>query len=369
MHRYSSLRIGLTGLILLVLVLVAIPRETSAQRVAKYGADFLAGGVGGRALGMGGAYVGLADDITAGYWNPAGLQQLDSAEVAYMHAERFAGFVSFDYAGGGLPVSAGSAVALSVVRSGVNDIKNTLNAWDPDRDQPLPNPEDHITTFSAADYAFLLSYSRAVTPRLSIGGTGKLIRRSIGDFASAWGYSFDVGLRYGTDRYVLGAAVQDVTTMLQSWSINRDKLAPLQDLYDLPLPKGGTELVLPVLRLGSGYRLPAGPVRLTWGADVDVAFDGQRTYALNAGDVSFHPRAGMEVSYQDRVALRVGANQLVHAEDIGYRVTPTVGAGLILHRLVVDYSFGDFAGMAADLGYSHRISVRLKLGTGAVTSN
>jgi hypothetical protein len=286
-----------------------------------------------------------------------------------MHAERFAGFVSFDYSGAGLPISARSSVALSVVRSGVNDIKNTLNAWDPDRNQPLPNPEDHITTFSAADYAVLVSYGRELTDRLSVGGTGKFIRRSIGDFASAWGYSADVGLRYRTDRYVLGAVVQDLTTMLQSWSVNREKLQPLQEIYDLPVPQGGTELVLPVLRLGTGYMLPIGVFDLVVGGDVDFAFDGYRTYALNLGDISLHPRAGMELTYREQIAVRFGANRLVHGEELGYRVTPTVGAGLTLRRLVIDYSFGDFAGMTADLGYSHRISVRVKLGTLVSTSN
>ncbi|MDD9974878.1 MAG: hypothetical protein OXU27_12775, partial [Candidatus Poribacteria bacterium] len=38
-----------------------------------YTGDFLTNGVGGRALGLGGAYVGIADDATAAYWNPAGI--------------------------------------------------------------------------------------------------------------------------------------------------------------------------------------------------------------------------------------------------------------------------------------------------------
>ncbi|PSQ68178.1 MAG: hypothetical protein BRD26_08905, partial [Bacteroidetes bacterium QH_1_64_81] len=50
--------------LLLVMVLCAAPAH--GQRIAKYGADFLAGGVDARALGMGGAYVGLADEVSAG---------------------------------------------------------------------------------------------------------------------------------------------------------------------------------------------------------------------------------------------------------------------------------------------------------------
>ena len=38
-------------------------------------------GVGVRAMGMGGAFAGLADDFTAVYWNPAGLAQMQQREV------------------------------------------------------------------------------------------------------------------------------------------------------------------------------------------------------------------------------------------------------------------------------------------------
>ena len=39
-------------------------------------------GVGVRAMGMGGAFAGLADDFTAVYWNPAGLAQMQQREVS-----------------------------------------------------------------------------------------------------------------------------------------------------------------------------------------------------------------------------------------------------------------------------------------------
>jgi|GEM_PF-490861 len=40
-------------------------------------------GVGVRAMGMGGAFVGVADDFSAVYWNPAGLAQMSEREVYY----------------------------------------------------------------------------------------------------------------------------------------------------------------------------------------------------------------------------------------------------------------------------------------------
>jgi hypothetical protein len=47
-------------------------------KVAKYAGEFLSIGIGGRALGMGSAAVALASDVTAGYWNPAGLVNVKS---------------------------------------------------------------------------------------------------------------------------------------------------------------------------------------------------------------------------------------------------------------------------------------------------
>jgi len=365
------------------------------QRLAKYGADFLAGGVDARALGMGGAYVSLADEVSAGYWNPAGLSGLAYPEISYMHVERFAGAVSFDYGGVAMPVTAQSTVGISLFRSGVNDIVNTLAAWNPDRGRPLPSYENRITRFSAADWALFVSYSRQLSDRLSVGVNFKGIHRSIGDFADAWGYSVDVAARYQTGPYRFGAVIQDVSTMLQSWSVNpdafevtcradtdgdgqeevfeacenddgsliEDNAARYQAVFDQRIPQGGTALVLPVARLGAGAVWPVGDGHtLTAGLDVDVAVDGQQAFVPNIGDVSFHPRLGMAFRYAGVVEFRGGVRRFQVGDPIGIDITPSVGAGLDLKQVSVDFSFGDFAGLVAeDLGYSYRISAQLRL--------
>ncbi len=346
-------------LILLTAMFFVVP--AAGQKVAKYGADFLAGGVGARALGMGGAHVALTRDVSSGYWNPAGLADMVYPEVAYMHAERFAGVVSFDYGSAAFPINAQSTVGISFFRSGVNDIKNTLDAWDAERDQPKPNPESFFTTFSAADFAFFVGYARALTDRLSIGVTGKMIRRTIGDFADAWGYSFDVGVKYRTGRYVFGANIQDVSTMLQSWSVNQSSLQNIQDVFGQELPEGGTELVLPVARLGSGFIFPLGENELALGFDLDLAFDGQQANVINLGDVSFHPRLGTEFTYRNVLSFRAGLNRIAYSDQYGLDMTPSVGTGIQLRQVAIDYGFGDFAGLVSDLGYSHRISIKLTL--------
>lgn len=361
--------------VLFFMVMMGLPSETvQAQRVAKYGADFLSGGVGARALGMGGAHVALAQDVNAGYWNPAGLSRMAYPEFAYMHAERFAGIVTFDYGSAAFPINANSTLGISFFRSGVNDIKNTLNAWDVERDQPKARPETYFESFSAADMAFFVSYARMYKERLALGVTGKIIRRTIGDFADAWGYSFDIGIQYRTRRFLFGANIQDASTMLQSWSINEaafaiDDVNPttgqnytFQEVFEQELPTGQTFLVLPVARLGSGIILPAGLGNtFTLGFDLDLAFDGQQANAFNAGDISFHPRIGGEFNLKNVVALRAGFNRVTNSDRYGLDFVPSVGAGLRLKQIAVDYGFGDFGGLSSDLGYSHRISVQFSL--------
>jgi hypothetical protein len=378
----------LLGLLLLVGVCAG---PAHGQRLAKYGADFLAGGVDARALGMGGAYVGLADEVSAGYWNPAGLSHLTYPEISYMHVERFAGAVSFDYGAVAIPVTERSTVGVSAFRSGVNDIVNTLQAWNPDRGVPLGTYENRITRFSAADWALFVHYSRRVTDRLSVGVNFKGLRRSIGDFAQAWGYSVDVAAQYRHGPYRLGLTVQDVSTMLQSWSVNpgafevnctdpvdgqpfeaclsddgsvlQGNAARYEAVFSQRIPAGGTALVLPVARLGSGAAWAVGDGhRLTLGLDVDVAVDGRRAFVPNVGDVSFRPRLGAAFRYAGVVELRGGLQRLQYGDAIGLDLTPSVGAGLDLQQVSVDFSFGDFVGLTArDLGYSYRISAQLRL--------
>lgn len=342
--------------------LAFLPQQTRAQDVVKYGADFLAGGVGARALGMGGAYVGHANDVTSGYWNVAGLQALNYPEAAYMHAERFGGIVSFDYGAFAFPITARSTVGISFFRSGVDNIANTLAAFNPDTGLPRPNPENYITYFSAADYAFFVSYARRLRENLSVGVTGKIIRRTIGDFASAWGYSFDIGAQYKIGRLQLGLNLQDATSMIQSWSVNQSEFVDFEATFGETAPQGGTELVLPVARLGAATNLPlTDDIGFTLGMDLDLAFDGQQAYAFNTGDISFHPRLGGEVTYKGIVALRGGISNVTTSERYGTQLTPTIGAGLNISQVSVDYGFGDFGGLQSELGYSHRISVKLTL--------
>ncbi|MEK9136891.1 MAG: UPF0164 family protein, partial [Bacteroidota bacterium] len=81
---------------LLVAMLIAAS-AVAGTGVAKYAGEFISLGVGGRALGMGGAFVALANDVTAGYWNPAGLSHIYYPQFTLMHDEQFGSLVNYDY--------------------------------------------------------------------------------------------------------------------------------------------------------------------------------------------------------------------------------------------------------------------------------
>lgn len=335
----------------------------STSKIAKYGADFLAGGVDARALAMGNTQIALSNNVASGYWNPAGLANLSNPDLMYMHAERFSGVVSFDYMGAAFPINKRSIFGVSAIRSGVNDIKDTRDAWDFERDTPKPNPENYFKTFSQADYALFLSYARKASENLQWGTSAKIVRRKIGNYADAFGYSFDAGMQYQKNNLKLGAMVMDVTTMLQSWSINTTEFEQYKDQYGVPT--GGSQLVLPVVRLGAGYTKALGKGNkassLTLGFDTDLSFDGQQKYAFNAGNIGIHPRVGMEYSMKDKLALRLGMNHISQGEDGGIAFRPTVGIGFKIRQVSLDYAFGDFAGLTSELGNSHILSLRLSL--------
>ena len=343
-----------------VLLSALVAPASQAQTAVKYGAEFLAAGVGARALGMGGAYVSNANDVTAGYWNVAGLDAIGGTQGAYMHAERFDGAVSFDYAAVAYPVSERSTVGVSFVRSAVDDIANTLDAYDPATGLPRPDAANFVEYFSAADNALFLSYARGVNDDLSVGASAKVVRRGIGSFASAWGYSLDVGAQYQMGRVRVGANLQDVTGMLQSWSIDEARFAQLQGDER---PVGLTEYVRPLARLGASTQIPFGEqFGFTVATDVDLGFDGQQANVLDAAGLSFRPRLGGELLYRDALAFRAGIADITTNEAFGTQITPSAGVGVKLGALDVDYSFGDFGGLSSELGYSHRVSVGYRLG-------
>jgi hypothetical protein len=313
--------------------------SVSAQSVGKYAGEFLSLGVGGRALGLGGAHAALATDATGGYWNPAALARLVYPEALLMHDERFGNLINYDVATVALPYGTDASVGVTLLRLGVDGIPDTRNAWlDANGNRIFDDnnrPEyDKVTYFNSADWAVYLSYAKQVSQDLSIGANIKLIRRDLADH-SATGIGFDVGILYSplTDLY-LGLNAQDITTTFVSWSTGRN------------------ELITPTLKLGTAYFIELFGGRFAPALDVDIRFENRRFASVaNVGPISLDPRAGVEFDYNQLFALRLGYSDIKQM---------TFGAGVHLKKLDIDYSFAQF-GAANNLGNTHRISVRLIL--------
>ncbi len=317
------------------LMLASFTSGVQAASRAKYAGEFIAIGVGGRALGLGGAYAALANDVTSGYWNPAGLSRIIYPEITLMHDERFGDLVNYDYGAVALPVGAMSSIAFSLIHLGVDGIPDTRNAMiDVNGNGVFDNADrldySKITYFNTADWAFYFSYAKKSSESFSYGANLKIIRRELGE-TSATGVGFDIGAQYNaSDKFLLGANMQDVTTTLVAWST------------------GTNELISPTLKIGSAYFLDAFGGRFAPAVDVDMRFENRQS-ASNAhlGAVSFDFHTGLEFDYKNIVALRAGRS------DIG---SFNMGTGIHLPKFDIDYSFAKFD--AADqIGNTHRISL------------
>ncbi len=351
---------------LFALMLVLSNISLLTLQAQKYSNEFLAIGVGARAHGMAGAQTALVSDITAAYWNPAGLAEIRAPfQVAAMHAEWFVGVAQYDYIGFGKALNRDqrSFLALSVIRLGIDNIPYTINLVNPDGSVNY----DNVSSFSAADYALMGSYARQLgNPALTLGGTVKVIRRIIGSFGGCWGFGADLGLQYRKNGWMLGIMGRDLTTTFNAWSFTlteREKQVFQQTGNELPT--GGTEITRPRFILGAARQLRLSEkTTLLPALDLDVTTDGRRNTLLRTSAVSADPRFGIEANYDQTVQLRLGIGNFQYVrKDFNpneERLTfqPNFGIGLRLGRLQLDYALTDIGNFSQVL-YSHIFSVRI----------
>lgn len=301
----------------------------------KYAGEWLQIGVGGRPKGMGGAYVALVDDVTSGYWNPGGLSKINYPQFSLMHDAQFGNLVNYDYGSVGIPFGASSSLGFSIIRMGIDDIQDTRNALIDLNGNGTLDPgeridESRITYFNTSDYAFYLTYSKVSNEQLSYGANFKVLRRNLGD-QGAWGLGFDVGIKYSPfNNFFLGANLMDITTTYLSWST------------------GKNEVITPTAKLGTAYQVEVFKGTLTPVVDFDLRFENRQASA-NAyiGPMSLDIHAGIEYAFKDVVAIRTGVNDLGNL---------TLGAGVKLPKINIDYSFAKFDGLE-ELGNSHIVSL------------
>jgi hypothetical protein len=324
-------------------VLALTLQPAPAGAVDKFAAEFLKIGVGARALGMGGAFVSLADDASATYWNPAGLVQLESREALGMHASQFGGVVNHDVLGVAIPLRSPdnrSAIGLTIIRLGVDDIRVTKdfdtvqdsngNPILVDGDGNLVDPSS-IPQKSAYDLALLLSYARGMGDRWSAGLNVKLVRQSLVGEGASFGIGADLGFRFqASQRLAFGVRLADITTTQLFWDTGR------------------RETVAPTVTLGAHttQAIPSLQGALTMGLDLGFAFEGQEADQFGGGTVSGNFLPGAEYWFKRTVALRVGSE----GGDL------TAGAGVRYKQVGADYAYLSHD----ELDSTHRVSALVR---------
>ncbi len=329
--------------ILLYSIIVLMPLFSQAQN-SRYAASFMELGIGPRALGMGNAYVGISNDVTGVFWNPAGLALLPNPQASSMYASLFNQLENQSYAAAAMPVFGGASIALSWVRLSIDDIPryefdNSFDAYDrviSGIGTPLTSlPVNHFSSFNDA---FIVTFAKYIRWNVDLGwqyfeipidvGFGlnlKMIRQSIDDKTGS-GIGLDAGFisRIGLNEIfsdinygdlAFGLNIQDLTQTQITWntdSKHKDKV-PYNFKY------------------GIAYTQPLSFLKSTF----TVAFDLNSRYTGSA-------HLGGEFLYHSLLAVRMGLNS-------GFF---TAGAGLYLWKFKFDYSY-----QGHDLGNSHRISI------------
>lgn len=318
-------------------------------------------GVDAASFGMANATTASSANVNSGYWNPAGLLAIEDNQVSIMHASYFANIANYDYGAFAMPLDDRSAVAISLIRFGVDDILNTTQLIDDQGNIDY----SRISLFSTADYGITFSYARALPlDGLNIGVNAKVIRRVIGDFASSWGFGLDLGIQFNKNDWKFGAMVRDITTTFNAWAIDEEKFSEIQGAVngqnqDLP---DTMEITIPKLNLGVSRKFifHYDYVLLT---EIDLNFRFTQTNDLVSNSfASFTPAVGLEFGYIDLVFVRAGVGnfqtitQLDGNNSLGFQ--PNIGIGFKYKGIQIDYALTDLGDQSAAL-YSNIFSITL----------
>lgn len=277
------------------------------------GFSFLKINIGARAVGMGGAFTGLADDETALYYNPAGIASLEGDHYIAGYHNYFTdlqnGFVGYLH-----EVRYGTVVGAYISYLDYGDFTKT------DEDGNV------LGEFGGGDMLIGVSAATTRGENYRFGASLKFIYEKLDEY-SATGVALDLGARYNTfrGRYTAGLAIQNLGFQLSSLGQEKD---------DLPLTVRG-----------GGSATPKG-LPMTFSGDVILPVDNDINFAVGAEYFELKP-----------LYLRVGWNSF----GSNYRADGSddslaglsFGAGFDLKKMHIAYAVT----LAADLGESHRVTL------------
>lgn len=303
---------------------------TNVTKVGTTSAQFLKIEPGARAVAMGGAFVAVANDATAIYWNPAGIARLQRTEAVLMHTEWLAG-MNFDFVGFILPLSSFGNLGISIASLSMDEMKVRTVFY----------PEGTGEKYGAGDIAFGLSYAKNLTDRFSIGFTGKYIQQHIWHMSSS-SYAVDIGTLFttGFNGMKIGMSISNFGNKMMLRG--KDTLIN----YDPDKVKYGNNDRIPANLQTDEFSLP---LIFRVGVAMDV-LKGDRSRMILAID-AVHPNdnteninLGTEYVFNNMISLRVGYKNLF-TKDAEEGLT--AGAGLEYRfagstSLKIDFAYQDF---------------------------
>ncbi len=332
---------------------MALTTFAGFSKVGTTAVPFLKIGVG-RTTGMGDAFVGIADDASAVYWNPAGLTNLKSREFFFSHID-WIGDVNHEYISAVFPVSGLGTLALSVTALTMGEIEETQV------DDPTTlRREDDGTgrTFAASDLTFGFTFSRMITDKLSFGFTAKGIQERLWLMGST-GFGVDVGLFYNTGFRNLRFGMS-ISNFGPDMTVTGGQL-----IFPTPLPGQDTTKQTNVTMNASAAPLPT---VFRFGAAYNIIETDASTLTgaldiVHPNDVNETINAGFEYGLNKFFFLRGGYilnTDFEYAKALNWTTGISAGTGIILKptpnlRVKVDYAYRHLGWLKA----SHRVMFTL----------
>jgi hypothetical protein len=321
--------------------LFVLPLLLNAQTFRNYSNEFLNIGVDAAALGMSKTVVATTNNVNAIYWNPAGLVGIEDYQGSLMHASYFAGIANYNHAAFAMPIDAKSALGISIIRFGVDDILNTTELIDSQGNIDF----NRISLFSSADYAFNFAYARNLLFKdVNFGVNAKIVRRIIGDFASSWGFGFDAGIQFERNNWKFGIMARDITTTFNSWAINEEEFNKIKDAIpgqNQELPES-TEITKPKIQLGIAKEFRIGRFfNLQTEVDLNIRFEQTNDiFSSNVGSID--PAIGFQLDYDKLVYLRLGVGNFQYITEFNnsksLSLQPNFGVGFTYQGIQIDYA-------------------------------
>ena len=292
-----------------LLLLVALALATRGVAFADpAGFAFLEIPTGARASSLGGAYGSIGEGVESIYWNPAGLEGVQKAQITGGHSELMQALRHDYFAAGWRMWGGGVAASVRALYS-----------------EPIEERDENgtqIGTFGAHDLEFALGYARAVGAGLRVGGSAQAVRERISNLAAT------------TYAFALGGTWDPETVEGLRVSLAAQNLGPAAS-YDID-GVAGEPISLPVaVQTGGSYRFDLGNV------GVKAALEERLTRGRSGVTM-----IGLELG-SGGASIRGGARMNDDAS------TMSLGAGYVLGALKLDYAF---VPMSLDLGDTHRFS-------------